>query len=140
MLLITIVKVYNKKFSGAQWNLGCIYRDGDGLPANQPLAISLFQSAAEQGYPQALNYLAEVYLKGSRHLAKDVKRAVKLYQLAAEQGNPNAHYALGLCYLKGEGIELDTAQAKKYLLLAQGLGVVAATKHLSKLDNTSSTK
>jgi len=37
----------NHSFVGAYFNLGCMYRDGDGVPCDYAKALSLYQKAAD---------------------------------------------------------------------------------------------
>jgi len=48
----------------AQYNLGIIYRKGDGQPRNPAEAFKWFKKAAEQGHVDAQHILGMMFTKG----------------------------------------------------------------------------
>ena len=72
----------------AQYNLGVMYYNGQGVPQDFKLAIKWFTLAAEQGHVLAQHNLGSMNLKG-QGTPQDFKKygtAIKWYTLAAEQG------------------------------------------------------
>ncbi|WP_269533126.1 Sel1-like repeat-containing protein kinase family protein [Chitinimonas sp. BJYL2] len=100
----------------AQTQLGLRYRKGQGVPADNELAVSWYRKAADQHHAEAQAYLGFMFMTG-RGIRKDDGEAVRYSQLAADQGNPTGQYNLALLYLSGRGVPLDKLSA--YRLLKQ---------------------
>ena len=96
--------------AGAQFYLGLMYDNGEGLPENAHQAVLWYHKAAEQGYADAQNNLGVMYEKGEG-VPKDAIQAVFWYRKAAEQGFAIAQYSLGRMYANGWGIRKDYSQA-----------------------------
>ena len=64
-------------------------------------AAMWYQKAAEQGHPDALESLGQMYRYGTGGLEKDVNKAVALLQEAADKGCISAYNLLGLMYNTG---------------------------------------
>ena len=73
----------------AQFMLGTLYRNGDGVRQNDAQAIEWFQRAADQGYVRALSALGSSYWAG-RGVRQDYSRAYFWYQLAVAEGDQNS--------------------------------------------------
>src|SRR5271165_2127439 len=75
----------------AQYNLGVMYRDGDGVPQDDKEAVRWFRLAAEQGLANGQFNLG--YMYGTGHgVPQDDKEAVRWCRLAAEAGGPSFHF------------------------------------------------
>ena len=96
--------------ASAQYNLGLMYANGDGLTQDYKTALKWYTLAAEQGNARAQFYLGLMYAKGDG-LTQDYKTAVKWYTLAAEQGDAYAQFYLGLMYDEGKGVAQDYLKA-----------------------------
>ena len=70
----------------AQFNLGLMYENGEGLPENDKTAVKWYTLAAEQGYAIAQRYLGAMYDFGDG-VPRNDKTAVKWYTLASYNGN-----------------------------------------------------
>jgi hypothetical protein len=70
----------------AQWQLGVLYHDGDGVPKDDTQAMQWFQRAAEQGYVRAQSTLGAYYWAG-RGVPQDYSKAYFWSQLALAQGD-----------------------------------------------------
>lgn len=105
--------------------LGMMYRNGEGIPRNNKMAIELFSRAAEQDYSPAQYSLGQMHLAGFGD-QQDFKVAHKWLQLAAEQGNEFAQYNLGVMYAKGDGVLQDYAQAYAWYNIAAAKGITEA--------------
>jgi TPR repeat protein len=103
----------------AQYNLGQMYNQGQGVPQDYKTAVKWWKLAAEQGYARAQYNLGVMYKDGIG-IPQDYKTAVKWYKLAAEQGNANAQGNLGAMYAFGEGVLKDYVYAHMW-------GDIAAT-------------
>ena len=65
----------------AQFNLGQIYNNGDGVPQDYKTAVKWFSLAAEQGHELAQYNLGVNYYEG-KGVPQDYKTALKWYTLA----------------------------------------------------------
>ncbi len=70
----------------AQFYLGVMYRDGQGVPQNDAEAVQWYRKAAEQGDASAQYKLGIGYGKG-QGVPQDDAEAAKWYRKAAEQGD-----------------------------------------------------
>jgi len=94
----------------AQFNLGLLYDNGQGVPRNYAEALTWYRKAAEQGNGKGQYSLGMMYYNG-QGVPKDYSEAMKWYRKAAEQGFAEAQYNLGnLCY-RGQGVPQDYAEA-----------------------------
>jgi hypothetical protein len=105
----------------AQYNLGELYIDGDGVTQNNEKAIELWTKSAEQGFAKAQCALGYMYNEGEG-VEKDYAKAVEWFTKAAEQGFPPAFFALGSCYGEGEGVTKDEAKAVEYYKMGAAKG------------------
>jgi len=71
----------------AQFYLGHMYSEGEGVPRDETEAVKWYRKAAEQGMPSAQYYLGLMYLNGEG-VAKDYIEAHKWYNLAASRFSP----------------------------------------------------
>ncbi len=88
----------------AQYNLGLMYKNGEGVPRDYRQALKWFRLSAEQGYAEAQHSLGVMYSNGDGVPQDDYKQAVKFYRLSAEQGFTNAQANLGWMYDNGYGV------------------------------------
>ena len=79
--------------ASAQFNLGVIYYQGQGVPQDYKEAVKWFTKAAEQGAASAQFRLGFMYLEG-KGVLEDYKEAMKWFTKAAEQGNADAQILL----------------------------------------------
>ena len=70
----------------AQFNLGLMHKNGEGVPQDYGEAVKWFRAAAEQGHDKAQFNLAYMYSEGQGVL-QDYVRAHMWGSLAAAQGN-----------------------------------------------------
>jgi hypothetical protein len=102
---------------GAQYNLGMMYFNAQGVPQDDFEAVKWFRKAAEQGFAQAQNCLGRMYGDG-KGVVQDYVEAVKWYRKAAEQGYGDAQHLLGVWYAMGKGVQQDFVQAYMWFNLA----------------------
>lgn len=132
--------------ASAEFYLGLLYRNGQGVPRNEAEgtgllrksadrgyppaqyfvgvlttqsteALQWFQKAAEQDYAAAQHKLAGVYSLGGALAPRDDAKALKLWRVAAEHGYGPAVYQMGMLYLIG-ALPMDKVQAFKWFTLA----------------------
>ncbi|MDR2673526.1 MAG: sel1 repeat family protein, partial [Opitutaceae bacterium] len=108
--------------AAAQYELGVLYYNGQGVMRNFDVAAKWYRKAAEQGHAIAQYNLGRMYEAGwswvaflntYRYQDKDYTEAAKWYRMAAEQGLASAQNNLGLLYEKGKGVGKDNAEAVK---------------------------
>ena len=105
----------------AQYGLGLMYRDGNGVPKNYKTAVKWFRLAAKQGNAAAQTSLGVMYAQG-QGITENDKTAFKWFRLAAEQGNADAQYSLGLMYGTGQGVIQDWVYAHMWGNLSASIG------------------
>lgn len=79
-------KLADQGDADAQWRLGVLYHDGEGVPKDDRQAVQWFQRAAEQGYVRAQSTLGAYYWAG-RGVPQDYAKAYFWSQLALAQGD-----------------------------------------------------
>ena len=110
---------------GAQYKLGQMYAEGDGVEKNYDDALYWYKKAAERGDDDAQYALGNMYAKGEG-VKKDLATAAMWFDKAANQGNADAQYALGVMYLNGDGVTRDEAYALDWIKKAAESGHVDA--------------
>ncbi len=105
----------------AQFNLGLIYENGLGVPADGAEAARWYRRAAEQDDRAAQAYLAEMYAKGLG-IERDDIEALRWYRRAAERGHAAAQYNVGLFFALGRGVAPDPVQAVAWMTVARESG------------------
>jgi hypothetical protein len=104
----------------AQFYLGEMYRQGQGVPYDLAVAGRWYREAAEQGHAAAQFQLAKLY--ESAGVERDGAKAALWLERAAEGGSTAAMRRLGNQYAAGGGVGQDLVQAHKWLALAAGRG------------------
>jgi TPR repeat protein len=87
----------------AQYNLGTMYYNGNGVPQDDAEAVRLYRLSVEQGNANAQYSLGFMYSNGQGVLQDDAE-AAKLYRMSAKQGYDRAQYTLGVMYANGQGV------------------------------------
>lgn len=105
----------------AQFDLGVMHADDEGVPQSDTEAVKWFRLAAEQGSASAQFNLGFMYANG-RGVPQNDTETVKWYRLAAEQGNARAQVGLGLSYALGQGVPQNNAYAHMWVNLAAAQG------------------
>jgi uncharacterized protein len=107
--------------AAAQYRLGLLYSNGQGVQKDDAQARQWFEKAASQGHVDAQVNLGSLYDYG-RGGAQDFKMAVRWYRRSAEQGNDLAQRRLGLLYERGDGVPKDFVQAYMWYKLGAANG------------------
>lgn len=100
--------------------------DGTGVDKNVDEAIKIYQRAATQNVPVALNNLGNCYEEAKLGFPKDLKKAAQYYRKAAELGFPDAMSRYAILLNRGDAGEKDIITAAHYFQKAADLGVRAA--------------
>ena len=105
----------------AQYNLGVMYANGQGVPQNYKTAVKWFRLAAEQGLALAQINLGLMYREG-QGVHQNYKNVMKWFRLAAEQGDAGAMYNIGLMYYYGQGVIQDNVYAHMWINISASNG------------------
>ncbi|MES1981462.1 MAG: tetratricopeptide repeat protein [Pseudomonadota bacterium] len=103
----------------AQFNLGVMYRQGQGVPQDDKTAVMWWTKAAEQGHVEAQDNLGLRYGRG-QGVAQDWVQAYKWFSLAAAAGNETA---------KGNQHVAETKMTPQQVAQAQDLVQEWQAKH-----------
>jgi hypothetical protein len=122
--------------AGAQFNLGCIYKTGLGVPQNYKEAIKWFRLSAEQEMAKSQFNLGMMYIEGLG-VPKDYKEAAKMFKLAAEQGYVNGQHNLAYMYKDGHGVSKDEVKAYAWYNVAEVSGRYESIKFRKSIDLSS---
>ncbi len=76
-------------YADAQFNLGLLYVNGEGVEQDMDQAVTLFKKAADQGHVDAQNNLGALFYLGEG-IARDKEKAIMWFEKAAAQGNEEA--------------------------------------------------
>jgi localization factor PodJL len=110
----------------AFFEIGAIYTEGRGVPADFAKAATWYQRAADAGVIPAQYRLGSLYEKGTG-VPRDPAKARALYQQAAESGNANAMHNLAVMLASGNaaagGASPDFALAGMWFAKAADLGL-----------------
>ena len=118
----------NQGLAGAQYNLGQMYLQGQGVPQDNAEGAKWYRLAANRGYALAQYNLGVMYAKGSG-VPQDDAEAMKWFRLAANQANASAQYNLGVKYSNGQGVPQDFVRAHMWYNLAAAQGNKDAVKN-----------
>lgn len=105
----------------AQYSLGLLYANGQGVPKDDAQARQWYEKAALQGHAGAQVNLGSLYDYG-RGGPQDFRMAAKWYRRSADQGNDLAQRRLGLLYERGDGVPKDYVQAYMWYKLGAANG------------------
>jgi uncharacterized protein len=132
----------------AQWKLGRMYAEGDGVERSDLRAFEYFRRIADAyaddspGTPQArfvanaFVALGQYYLEGipNSSIKADPMRAHEMFSYAASYfGDPDGQYYLARLYLDGRGAPHDARQAARWLSLAANKGQHQAQALLGRM-------
>lgn len=116
--------------AAAQYDLGVINLQGQGVPKDYAAAAQWFSKAAKQGHVAAQYNLGAMYMLGEG-VSQDYGQAAQWFRKAAEQGNADAQSRLGSAYASGQGVPLDYAQAVRWYRSAAEQGNTAGQYDLA---------
>ena len=105
----------------AQFNLGVLHENGQGVPQDYVQAFKWYHKAAEQGEAGSQSRLGSLYRKGNG-VAQNYAAALMWYRRAAEQGNATAQHNLGFMYDRGLGVLQDNVITHMWYSLAAAQG------------------
>jgi hypothetical protein len=103
----------------AQYELGRLYENGDGVRQDPGVAVKWYRQAALQNSVQAQYRLGRMYDSGAG-VRQSQREAARWYRQAAAEGDALAQNRLGVMYQRGEGVPQDYVEAYKWFTLAAG--------------------
>ena len=107
--------------SDAQYNLGLMYENGDGVARDDTEALKWYRLSADLGDAKAQYKLGLMYNNG-KGVPQDYKEAVKWYTLSVEQGDADAQNNFGFLYSNGHGVLQDYVRAHMWYNIAASNG------------------
>jgi hypothetical protein len=122
-------------YAGAQYSLGGMYANGEGVAQDDAQALEWTRKAAEQGNAEAQFNLGFMYREGLG-VPKDYAQAAEWFRKAAKQRIAEAQFNLGIMYADGEGVPQDYAQAHMWFNLAAAQGGKDATERRDKVTKS----
>jgi len=125
-------KAAGRGYALAQYNLGVMYEQGQGVLKNDTEAAAWYRKAADQGIAVSQFNLGNMYAKG-RGITQNYSEAVKLFRAAANQGFTAAENSLGIMYAHGQGVAQNALEARKWFQLAANQGNAPAKQNLAEL-------
>ena len=105
--------------AGAQYLLGFMYAEGQGVAKDSQEALVWYTKAARQDHVDAQLTVAMMYAEG-QGTKKNQQEAVKWYTMAAEQGNASVQVILAMMLVSDQQASAeDYIEAYKWTLLAE---------------------
>jgi Sel1 repeat len=117
----------------AQYRLGSLYYDGQGVPKDYAEALRWYRKSADQGDAGGQNGLGFLYFHG-QGVPQDDAEAVSWWQKAADQGYAKAQYSLGNMYYHGYGITHDNTKAALWYRKAAEQGYALAESGIGFME------
>jgi len=100
----------NQGYADAQYSLGYIYHDGEGVSKDPEKSALWTWNAAEQGHADAQYNLGIKYGEGDG-VSKDPEEGARWTLKAAEQGHADAQHNLACAYAEGIGVTQDLQES-----------------------------
>ena len=107
--------------AAAQFHLGQLYANGEGVPQDYVQARQWYEKAALQGDASAQLHLGVLYENGNG-VPKDYQLALFWFRRSANNGNAMTLTKLGRMYEHGNGVPKDLVQAEKWYILGAAGG------------------
>jgi TPR repeat protein len=117
----------------AQYNLGLMYRKGEGVSQSNTEAAYWYRLAATQDFPEAQQKLADLYYTG-QGVPLSYTQAAAWYRKAAEQDNAEAQFQLSHLYAVGQGVDHDYTQSRHWIRQAALQGHEQALSELKRRE------
>ena len=118
--------------AAAQFNLGIMYQNGQGVDSDPRVAMQWYRRAAEQGYAAAIEWVRNGAEQGyadlqfiigamyelGRGIEQNDAKAITWYRRAARQGHKDAEYALGRPFVTRNGDHVKLIRQGRKLSVA----------------------
>jgi TPR repeat protein len=110
----------------AQYTLGVMYANGQGVPQNYQESVKWYQLAAKSGHDQAKRNIYDLAVK-------NIPQALQALMDGVENGNAEAQFILATMYASGQGVSQDNKEAFKwYYRLAAEQGTALEEMEVDK--------
>jgi TPR repeat protein len=119
-------------YAVAQYRVGELYEEGDGLNQDRASALIWYRLAADQGMDQAVIKMAFEFLSGGSD-KKNIPLALHYATLGEQAGGHDSRCLLALFYLNGIGVPEDDARAFHLVFLAAEQGDPEAQDMLARM-------
>jgi TPR repeat protein len=116
----------------ARVDVGLMYEQGWGVPADTASALRLYRGAAQAGSPRGMVAMGRVYQHGIG-VRQDYERAMAWYLAAARAGSADAMNSIGVLYSNGLGVRRSRAKAVRWYQRAAQAGSPLARGNLGAL-------
>jgi hypothetical protein len=118
-------------YAPAQFEVGLMYTDGEGVARNDDEALKWFERAADQGNADGIAALGMSYTLGN-DVPKDVDRGMSLLREAADRGSVFGQALLGVAY-----VTEDPVTALKWFYVARArVSTPSEQKVWGRLEST----
>jgi len=107
--------------ASAQYDMGWLYENGQGVPQDYREAMRWYRKAANQGKAAAQNSIGSLYQNG-QGVEQDYGEAMRWYRRAADQAYPAAQSNIGILYANGQGVPRNLSQARAWMQKAAAAG------------------
>jgi len=121
------------KNPAAQYAVGRMYENGNGVAEDEGEAVRWYRAAAGQGYAFAQDKLGGLYANGGDGLPQNTGEALRWFGLAVAQGCASAQRNLGVLYVTGNGVSQDPKEAMRLFQLAAAQGDARACFFIGNL-------
>lgn len=116
----------NKGYPEAQYNLGIMYEQGEGVPKDYHAALHWYHQASSRGYGDASFQIGRMYVWG-RGVSRDAVKADKWYMKAANQGSVEGQLTTAGIYgvyaiTRRSESEQYRIKAAKWFMIAKACG------------------
>jgi TPR repeat protein len=102
----------------AEYNLGLMYANGNGVHQSTPKAKQWFEKSAHQGYGAAQYNVAKFYQLEAQNDPALYEKAKEWYEKATKAGVVQALNNLAILYMNGQGVDKD--EQKAFTLFLEG--------------------
>ncbi len=126
------MKLKSSKSAKAQYYMGTMYLNGQGLQRDKAAAANWYLKAAEQGYSEA-QFSLGVMLATGDGIPQDKPAAAEWYRKAANQGSDKAQFNLGIMLGTGDGVRQDKGEALTWIKKSADMGNERAQQALINL-------
>jgi TPR repeat protein len=123
--LAMLLPIAESENADAQYKLGVMYTNGQGVEQDYAEALKWLYKAADQGHAVAQNNIGLLFQSGLG-VSQSYTEAFKWLSKAAEQGAAIAQNNLAAAYFDGMGVKQDQAKAVELTHLAADQGFAQA--------------
>lgn len=127
--------------SMAQYSIGAVYEEGQGIRKSLKKALKWYRLAAERRNGQAALAIGLMYEFGyefgipgiTKGVPRNYEEAARWYRIAAANGSREGEFRVGHMLDEGRGMERDYVEAMRWYLLAAAHGSVDAANNIGGL-------